>query len=316
MNPFKNRIAASLAEADTEACLFALHALAPRIGLAEICLDRMRSFDLGRIIGESPCPLIISCRPQYEGGCFAGSETERLEILSAATALQCAYVDVEWDIADVLLARRKPSRTQYIVSRHWYDAMPATLWKHYLGMRYQADVVKLAGTAKHLTDVLPVLNFLRHARSPVIALAMGLEGQITRLLAPCFPHCLLTFGAYTEGSLTAPGQMTIAELTEVYRLAGAGPHTRIHLHFCADEASAQKHVAQNRTANNRKGDVLYVALQAISTNDFSQLEPGLQTCLGNLTLTADPALELSLRQTSSRQPGENQAACERSARMS
>ena len=161
--------------------------------MAEIRLDLMRTYDLARLINEAPCRLIITCRPPREGGQFTGSEAERLDILRQAIDLRCAFVDVEWDSV-AKLGRPRHSATRLIVSRHWLDEMPPTLLPIYQRLRRQADVVKLVGRANHLTEILPVLNFLHQSTSPVIGLAMGEAGQLTRLLAPCFEHCLLTYG--------------------------------------------------------------------------------------------------------------------------
>ena len=51
-----NRVAASLASEDTESCLRELDRLAPRIGLAEVRLDLMRSFDIARLVAKAPGP--------------------------------------------------------------------------------------------------------------------------------------------------------------------------------------------------------------------------------------------------------------------
>src|SRR5579885_1582129 len=101
-----NKIAASLALPDTHTCLAALRTLAPSISLAEIRLDLMASFDLPRLVAEAPCPLIVTCRPPREGGAFSGPEAERLDILTQAMNLGCAYVDSEWDSLPALTARR------------------------------------------------------------------------------------------------------------------------------------------------------------------------------------------------------------------
>src|SRR5262249_46476415 len=129
---------------DTDACLATLRALAASISLAEIRLDLMASFDLPRLIGEAPCPLIITCRPSREGGAFSGTENERLDILAQAMDLGCTYIDGEWDCIGAL-AERRSSATRLIVSRHWTDRMPADLWATYEALRSQADVVKLVG---------------------------------------------------------------------------------------------------------------------------------------------------------------------------
>src|SRR5215213_2949048 len=198
-----NRVAASLAEPDTTACLARLHELAPDVVLAEVRLDLMESWDLPRLILDAPCPLSVTCRPPREGGRFVGSEAERLDILSQAMQLGCAYVDIEWDSIAALKERRRTS-TRLIASRHWTDRMPSKLWATYEALAAQVDVVKLVGMATCAADMLPVFDLLRRATNPVIGMAMGVVGQLTRLLAPCFPMCLLTYGAATATAATAP----------------------------------------------------------------------------------------------------------------
>jgi 3-dehydroquinate dehydratase/shikimate dehydrogenase len=286
-----NRLAVPLAEPDTDACLARLKSLAPSIGLAELRLDLMPTFDLPRLIAESPCPLIITCRPPREGGRFSGSEETRLGILAQAMNLGCAYVDVEWDRLDWLAAQLR-TKTRVIVSRHWHDRMPEDLWALYTELRQHADVVKLVGTAHRPADMFPVFDLLWRATTPVIGIAMGAAGQLTRLLAPCFQNCLLTYASPTTDGATAPGQFTVREMVEVYHLPDMGPHTAIHLHLCADEASVKTVVAQN--ASVIPGDRLYAAL-VVAANDAHATASGLQACLPHHTLTADAALGLALR---------------------
>src|SRR2546423_3533403 len=99
--PPVNRVAASLATQDTDSCLRELDRLAPRIGLAEVRLDLMRSFDVARLVAKAPVPLILTCRPERERGGFKGPEAERMGILRSAHDHGCAYIDVEADRLDV-----------------------------------------------------------------------------------------------------------------------------------------------------------------------------------------------------------------------
>lgn len=286
-----NRIAASLALPNTDVCLAVLSELAPRIGMAEIRLDLMDSFDLPRLIAAAPCPLIITCRPPREGGRFPGPEADRLDILARAMDLGCAYVDVEWDSLPALAARRRTS-TRLIASRHWLDQMPGALWATYEDLRARADVVKLVGTAARPIDVLPIFDLLRRAGGPTIAIAMGEAGQLTRLLAPCFPSCLLTYGAHAPAAVTAPGQFSVAELFDLYHLQAVGPHTAIHLHLCADAASAGQVTGKN--AGAVPGEALHVPL-VVAAEQAAEVVSGLRACLPRLRVTADPALAPALR---------------------
>lgn len=289
-----NRLAVPLAEPDTDSCLGLLKTLAPNIGLAELRLDLMQAFDLPRLIAESPCPLVITCRPTREGGRFSGPEEARLGILAQALNLGCAYVDVEWDSLD-WLATQPRTKTPVIVSRHWHDQMPEDLWSVYTALRERAEVVKLVGTAFRPADMFPVFDLLWRATTPVIGIAMGADGQLTRLLAPCFQNCVLTYASPSVEGATAPGQFTLREMVEVYHLPAVGPHTAIHLHLCADEASAKTVVAQNASAI--PGERLYAAL-IVSALEANSVAHGLQACLPRLTLTADAALGLALSMSS------------------
>jgi 3-dehydroquinate dehydratase len=121
-----NRVAASLAPGDTTSCLEELERLAPRIGLAEVRLDLMRSFDVEKLVASSPVPLILTCRPEREHGGFAGPQADRMAILRTAWNCGCAYIDVEADSLDSV-SGWDGSPTQIIASQHWFGRMPAGL---------------------------------------------------------------------------------------------------------------------------------------------------------------------------------------------
>ncbi len=225
-----NRVAASLATEGTDSCLRELDRLAPRIGLAEVRLDLMRTFDIGKLVANSPVPLILTCRPERERGGFTGPESERMAILLSAHDHGCAYIDVEADCLDDVAGWGGGSPTQVIASRHWYGRMPSDLQEQYLDLRDRCAVVKLVGTAQSAADVLPVLELLRDASTPVIGMAMGGPGTCTRILAPAFPQTVLTYGAATSAAATAPGQITIDEMTDRYALHLVTPKTKVYVH--------------------------------------------------------------------------------------
>lgn len=253
-----NRVAASLAPPDTLSGLQDLERLAPRIGLAEIRLDLMRTFDIEKLVTSSPVPLILTCRPTRERGGYAGSERERLAILHTAYECECAYIDVEADSLDSV-SRWRGSATQIIASQHWFDHTPANLRDKYLDLRDRCAVVKLVGTAHSATDVLPVLELLRDATAPVIGMAMGSSGTCTRLLSPAFRHCLLTYGAATAASHTAPGQITVDEMVDRYALHLVNADTTVFLHVISTDRQYQDVLAAQQKAV--PGAELHVSLR-------------------------------------------------------
>jgi 3-dehydroquinate dehydratase type I len=258
--PPVNRVAASLAPQDTDSCLRELDRLAPRIGLAEVRLDLVRTFDVSKLVASAPVPLILTCRPAHEHGGFTGHDSERMRILRTAHDSGCAYIDVEADCLDHL-AGWGASPTQVIASQHWFDRMPPDLLGAYRDLRDRCAVVKLVGTARSAADVLPVLGLLQNASTPVIGLAMGAPGTCTRILAPAFPHTLLTFGAVTPAAVTAPGQITVDEMTDRYALHLVTATTKVYVHVIQTEAQEQG-VFRTQQAAAEPGAELHVPLYA------------------------------------------------------
>src|SRR5262245_59256574 len=75
--------------------------------LIELRLDTVADPDVAGSLADRRRPVIITCRPTWEGGQFAGTEEERRKILEEALARGAEYVDVEWraDFRDDLLAQ-------------------------------------------------------------------------------------------------------------------------------------------------------------------------------------------------------------------
>jgi hypothetical protein len=68
---------------------------------------------------------------------------------------------------------------------------------------------------------------------------MGAPGTCTRILAPAFPRTLLTYGAATPAAATAPGQITVDEMTDRYALHLVTPATKVYVHVIQTEAQEQ-----------------------------------------------------------------------------
>jgi 3-dehydroquinate dehydratase/shikimate dehydrogenase len=191
----------------------------------ELRLDAMEAPDLPRLLARPPCPLILTCRPKREGGLYDGPEQPRLELLRQAARLGAQYIDIEHD-AFQALGPVAPSKR--IVSYHNFKQTPPDLDAvHATLVRLGADVVKFAVTANHILDTVPVLRLLRDARTPTIALSMGPRGLLTRILAPKFGS-FLTYASFDSGGPEAgPGQLSLSEMLDLYRVHRIGRATRV-----------------------------------------------------------------------------------------
>lgn len=261
-------IAISLGERNTDMCLQKLHKVKHMIDIAEVCLDLMSSFDLKRLISESPCPLIISYRPLREGGMYRGTEKKRIEILKKAVHMSVAYVDIEWDSIDEFY-NTDFDKTKVIISRHWFDYMPE-LSIYYEVYKKYGDIVKLVGMPKELSDNLNVLELLKNATTSVIGIGMGNLGHMTRILAPCFKKSFLTFGSVDGKKSTAPGQLSIEQMINTYHVNHLSLHTHVKVELFTN--CKREGIYYIKEMGDKYGEKLSIALFVFPYNFFKVKE--------------------------------------------
>ncbi|MCA9299017.1 MAG: type I 3-dehydroquinate dehydratase [Phycisphaerales bacterium] len=179
--------------------------------------DPARLDAIPRLCRECPLPCIVTCRSVDEGGEFDGDASLLTEVAGRAT--DATYVDIEHARGIAF-----PGGTRTILSHHDFDGPPDS--RLVLAMQVRgADVTKIAFKARSLRDNLEAFALLRHASGPMIALAMGEFGVMSRILAPKF-GAMLTFARLGMG--TAPGQPEIDDLLGLYRFRSIGPATRVY----------------------------------------------------------------------------------------
>ncbi|MCC6320304.1 MAG: type I 3-dehydroquinate dehydratase [Phycisphaerales bacterium] len=219
-----------------------------------------------RIIAESPLPCIVTCRAAAESGGVGGYDGDEMARVSLFERLGTAtprsmteaagagrgvaehpprYIDFEFasyaasanvrqklNLAVDHPGQRRDVRTGLILSTHDFTGRPRDLLRRLAIMRNEpaASIVKVAYAARSIRDNLELFDLLIEGASgddkPMIALAMGRFGLMSRVLAPKFGG-FLTFASLRPSAATAPGQPTVAELLDVYRFRSITPRTRV-----------------------------------------------------------------------------------------
>ncbi len=87
-------------------------------------------------------------------------------------------------------------------------------------------IPKLVYTANHINDCFAAFDLLHETRGDRIVLCMGEAGLISRILAKKLGG-LVTFASLSEQTATAPGQLTIGTLKQVYRYASIDARTEL-----------------------------------------------------------------------------------------
>ncbi len=180
--------------------------------------------DLKALLADAPVKTIATYRPVRQGGHYDGDEADRLAILRKAAELGADYVDIEDDVP--------PSAWPagaVIASNHDFAGCPRDL--DAIAARLEASPAavnkKVAFAAAGPEDALRAFDVLRGSRKPAIALAMGVSGALSRILAAKF-GAFGTFASISEGHESAPGQLTLAEMRDVYRWGEIGPATAVY----------------------------------------------------------------------------------------
>jgi 3-dehydroquinate dehydratase/shikimate dehydrogenase len=204
-----------------------------RADLVELRLDYLPDLDVFQVpslvqaVREAGMIALATCRPVWEGGQYQGSEASRLNILQSADKAGADYIDIEWQAivkAEAAFGPFKDScSARVIVSNHDFEGCPADLLQRVDAIKaLDPDVVKIAYTARTTLESFHALDLLRDG---VLAMAMGDKGLITRLLASKL-RALLMFASLTRETGSAPGQVGVEQVKQMYRWDRLDAETR------------------------------------------------------------------------------------------
>jgi len=181
--------------------------------------------NLKRLLAERPCPVIITCRREKDGGRWAKSEEDRLMLLRQAIAAGVDYVDLEEDIAASI---PRFGKTKRIVSYHNFQETPEDLTHlHARLSNLNADIVKIATMAHTPHDNLRLIRLMRTSRVPTAAFCMGEFGQLSRILAGKF-GAPFTYSTFHAERTMAPGQISYQQMKDVYRYEKINHDTEVY----------------------------------------------------------------------------------------
>jgi 3-dehydroquinate dehydratase / shikimate dehydrogenase len=176
---------------------------------------------------------IATCRRVQAGGRFKGTISNQIEILAKAAAAGCQFVDLELESAEgmkaVELEKFREKLTALMISHHDFKATKKLEETFERMKRFNADFYKLVTTATNLRDNVTMIKFLQATSDHhfMVGLCMGEQGIISRVLG-VRAGSVFTFGAATRGEETAPGQVTMRELRDVYRIENVDAVTRVY----------------------------------------------------------------------------------------
>lgn len=191
------------------------HLVEQGAGLVELRLDYISTrINMKRLVGDRPCPVIITCRRDKDGGKFTGDEDKRMRLLREAITLGVEYVDLEEDVAGNV---PRYGDTKRIISYHNFRKTPADLESlHKRLASLDADVVKIATMAQHPGDNIRMLELTRNAKIPTVGMCMGDIGTPSRILGAKY-GAPFTYATFHHERALAPGQLSYDQMVKIYR---------------------------------------------------------------------------------------------------
>lgn len=239
--------------------------------LVEVRLDGVDRPDAAGALEGRRRPVIVTCRPVWEGGRYDGSEESRHRLLEQAAAGGAEFIDVEARAsfaADLTRARRGRG---IVVSAHTFGPIPADLERRWRALRsLGAEVAKLAVEVASLSDTLQVMALADRrtdeAGAPEIGhvlVAMGDAGVATRVLAAR----LRNRWTYA-GQGVAPGQLPPKRLLKEFRFRDLKRDTMLY-GVVGNPVSHSLSPAMHNAGFGHVGlNAVYLPLQAAGAADF------------------------------------------------
>ena len=211
----KPRICAVIVNADLEAA----KEIEPLADLFEVRIDLIGD-GWQELVKQLKRPWIATNRTVDEGGKWQGTEARRIEGLLQAIALGAEMVDIEFrtkNLENIVPLVKK--RVKCILSFHDLGKTPPFVELKGIvqkQIKAGADVCKVVTTAGQFEDNLTVLQLVSEfSKQKIVSFAMGQEGQLSRVLSPLV-GAEFTYASIAAGKESAPGQITVEELTKIY----------------------------------------------------------------------------------------------------
>jgi 3-dehydroquinate dehydratase/shikimate dehydrogenase len=191
----------------------------------EVRLDRFgKSPDIGEMIAARPRPVIMACRRPDDGGYFEDTDAERLAILRQCIISKADYVEIELDAADDI---RPFPPSKRVISYTNLRETPIDIDTIYEEMKTKRpDVIKLVTLARTPEEAWPVVQILAKSVVPTVVVGLGKPGIMLSILSRKL-GAPWVYAALERGLEAYPGQPTVEDFRDIYRLQDIDKSTRL-----------------------------------------------------------------------------------------
>ena len=218
--------------------------------------------------GRPRAVLIATCRGREGGGLFQGSREGHIEILAQAARSGCQWCDVEIETANgmdqgELVRALSPARV--MISYHDFRRTPRNLMGIVRRLEHAGgQAIKIAAQCQSVSDSLRICELAR-TRGEVVAIPMGEFGLAGRVLSPRMGSAL-AYAAVEQ--TTAPGQLTLDAMVDLYRSGRITTRTRVYGVIGNPIGHSLSPLLHNTAFRARKFDAVFVPFLVRDLREF------------------------------------------------
>lgn len=234
--------------------------------LTELRFDCLAENEFERVEVAFDERIILTFRPKEQGGAREISLEDRHDFWNSAAEFSGA--DLEEDMIENAMFRGFSPK---ICSFHDLSGSPSNLSEIFERLASTGtDVVKIAILADDITDGIGVWKLLELAQVQnrrVIPIAMGEAGKWTRILG--LAHgAFLTYASMEPGSETAPGQLTVDALREIYRVKELDRETEVYGLIGGNTSHSMSPYIHNPAFQSAGKNAVFIPLQVGNVGEF------------------------------------------------
>lgn len=224
----------------------------------EINVDQIRS-----LLSECSLPKILTIRSKKQGGEYEGPKEKLLELAS----LQPDFLDIEYDVAIDLIQKiaEKYPKQRFIISYHNFHDTPQDLDAVFGSLpKFPNAIYKIATMTHSSNDAMRLLTFLKSRKEEMLVMGMGDHGYLTRVLGPIF-GANWVYASLDESNKTAPGQVSVDVLKDIYNCGQINSSTKIYGLLCGSLESSISHLTHNAVFKKFDLNAVYVKIKIVES---------------------------------------------------
>ena len=170
--------------------------------------------------GGIDLPVLLTCRPERQGGYFPGSEEERISVLRAAIDSGVSWVDLEADIDSKIrseLVEIAKGKTMVISSTHFSEepSSASEILDDIEEMADSGDIIKVCYNTTGRNSALKLFEaawMLKESDKKTAIMGLGVGGDWTRIHAPLLDQYLVYSTMETGSHLSSEGRINTSDL--------------------------------------------------------------------------------------------------------